>query len=38
LRAVFQRRRFALHDRSDAWFANQLIDGWHRSKSNKMLR
>jgi hypothetical protein len=30
LRAVFQRRRFALHGQRDAWIANQLIDGWHR--------
>src|SRR5450830_398509 len=35
LRAVFQRRRFALHGQRDTWIANQLIDGWHRYKSNK---
>jgi hypothetical protein len=36
LRAVFQCRRFAFHGQSDAWAANQLIDGWHRYKSNKI--
>src|SRR5450830_99424 len=36
LRAVFKCRRFALHDQGGTWVANQLIDGWHRSKSNKI--
>jgi hypothetical protein len=31
LRAVFQCRRLALHNRGFTRLANQLIDGWHRS-------
>jgi hypothetical protein len=36
LRAVFQRRRFALDAYGNTRLANQLINGRHCSKSNKI--